>query len=116
MGLLIGVMEILTKNGTTEIVSNLSIFFGHVFGTCAVFYVLFLWNVLGAGDIKLMAVSVGVLGIEQGARMIVCGLLLAFVVESFRANVWKCGYLGLRGIKVRLAPYLFLGYCLFVFQ
>lgn len=87
-------------------------FLGRVFGTCAVFYILFLCRVLGAGDIKLMAVCVGFLGIERGAQMIVGGLLSALVVESFRANAWKCGYLGLRGIRIRLAPYLFLGYCL----
>ena len=106
-------MRILTDSGAAEIVQNLSIFLGHVFGTCAVLYVLFLWNVLGAGDIKLMAVSVGVLGVDRGVRMLLCGLLLAFFVESVLANVWKCGYLGFTGIKVRLAPYLFFGFCLF---
>ncbi len=106
-------MKILITYETSEVGFELLSFLGHVFGTCAVFYVLFLCRVLGAGDIKLLAISIGFLGIERGAQMIVCGLLLALVVEIARANVWKCGYPDFKGMKVRLAPYLFLGYCLF---
>ena len=70
---------------------------------------------LGAGDIKLMAVCTGFLGIEQGAQMIVCGLLLALIVESFRSKIRKYGYPESRKKKVRLAPYLFLGHCVYWF-
>ena len=114
MGFLIGVMRISSTCGNYEIGFELLRFFGHVFATCAVFYVLFLCRVLGAGDIKLLAVSVGFLGIRQGAEMIFCGFLLALIVESIRANVWNCGYLGLMGTKIRLAPYLFGGFCLWM--
>ncbi len=100
MGLLFGVLS----------EKNVVVFMGHVFGTCAVLYVLFLCRMLGAGDIKLMAVCIGVLGIEAGVQMIGCGLVLALIVESLRANVWSCGYHGVKGLKVRLAPYLFFGY------
>ncbi len=112
MGFLIGVMKLSITCETLEFGFELLRFLGHVFGTCAVFYVLFLYKVLGAGDIKLLAISVGFLGVHQGIQMIFCGFLLALIVESVRANIWKCGYLGLRGIKIRLAPYLLLGYCL----
>ena len=112
MGFLIGVVRLSITCETFEFGFELLRFFGHVFGTCAVFYVLFLYRMLGAGDIKLLAISVGLLGIQQGAEMIVCGFLAALIVESIRANVWKCGYLGLMGTKIRLAPYLFIGFCL----
>ena len=91
------------------------VFCVHVFGTCAVFYVLFLCKVLGAGDIKLMAVCTGILGMERSAQMILCGLVLALIVESVRLKIWKCGYPAFQSCKVRLAPYLFLGYCLWWF-
>ena len=101
------------KSGTTELIFNLIRVWVHVFGTCAVFYILFWGNMLGAGDIKLMAVCVGYLGIEQGLQMFFCGFLLALIVESLRANVSGCGYPEAGRHRVRLAPYLFLGYCLF---
>ena len=107
-----GIMKIWMVHETSDLSFELLCFLGHVFGTCAVFYILFLCRVLGAGDIKLLAICIGFLGIEAGAQMIACGLLLALIVESVRANVWKCGYPGLRGIRIKLAPYLFLGYCL----
>lgn len=106
-------MEILITYEASERGFELLRFLGHVFGTCAVFYVLFLCRVLGAGDIKLLAVSTGFLGVERGAKMIICGLLLALVVEIARTKAWKCGYPDFKGKKIRLAPYLFLGYCLF---
>lgn len=37
-----------------------------VIGTCAVFYTLFLCRMLGAGDIKLMALCTGLLGMGPG--------------------------------------------------
>jgi len=108
-----GVTEIWARQEVLEIPYDLVCYFGRVLGTCALLYIFFLCRVLGAGDIKLMAVSIGFLGIERGMQMIVCGLLLAFIVESLRTDRWKCGYLGLKGVKVKLAPYLFFGYCLF---
>lgn len=95
---------------------ELGIFVGHVIGTCAVLYVLFLCRLLGAGDIKLMAVCVGILGVDIGAGMILCGFVVALIVESLRARVWLCGYQALKGMQVRLAPYLLLGYGLFVLK
>ncbi|MBR6616117.1 MAG: prepilin peptidase [Lachnospiraceae bacterium] len=116
---MIGILRIIVVCESFDVVYELLNFLVHVFGTCAVLYILFLRSVLGAGDVKLMAVIVGFHGVEQGIWIIGCGLLLALIVESLRANVKSCGYHGLNGIKVRLAPYLFLGYwlfCLFIWE
>lgn len=48
-----------------------------VIGTCAVFYTLFLCRMLGAGDIKLMALCTGLLGMGPGLLVIFTGLFLA---------------------------------------
>ena len=116
---MIGILRIIVVCESVDVVYELLNFLVHVFGTCAVLYILFLRSVLGAGDVKLMAVIVGFHGVDQGIWIIGCGLLLALIVESLRANVKSCGYHGLNGIKVRLAPYLFLGYwlfCLFIWE
>ena len=47
-----------------------------VIGTCAVFYTLFLCRMLGAGDIKLMALCTGLLGMGPGLLVIFTGLFL----------------------------------------
>lgn len=54
-------------------------FLACVIGTCAAFYVLFLCRMLGAGDIKLMAVCSGILGPWDGCLVIFLGLFLAAV-------------------------------------
>ncbi len=111
MGLVWGFVEVCFKTGGISAYDWLT-YGGRVIATCAVFYVFFLCRVLGAGDIKLMAVCVGSLGVETGAFVILCGLLMALIVESLRRNVLNCGYCRLQGVKVRLAPYLLAGYCL----
>lgn len=89
-------------------------FSARVVGTCAVLYIFFLCRMLGAGDIKLMAVCVGVLGVRNGVIVIFCGLLAALARELWTVKVWRDGYWGLRGRKVKLAPYLFGGYCVWL--
>lgn len=89
-------------------------FFARVIGTCAVLYVFFLCRMLGAGDIKLMAVCVGILGAYDGGWMIFCGLLVALAREMWIARGWRDGYSEFRGRKVRLAPYLLCGYGLWL--
>ena len=82
-----------------------------VIGTCAGLYPLFLFRMLGAGDIKLLAVCVGALGFYGGIRMIFCGFLLALF-----HGVWKSLRSGhFWGQPVRLAGYLFIGYTFHLF-
>ncbi len=76
------------------------------------FYVLFLYKVLGAGDVKLLGICMGFLGVSQGTAVIFCGLVLALIVEIVREKRWNCGYRDLRGVRVRLAPYILAGYCM----
>ena len=91
---------------------NILGFLGRVIGTCAVFYGFFLCRMLGAGDIKLMAVCVGILGIWNGVCLIFSGMSLALLAASFRGKIWKYGMLHMKNQELRLAPYLFAGYCL----
>lgn len=65
-----------------------------VIGTCAVFYTLFLCRMLGAGDIKLMALCTGLLGMGPG--------LLEYPGREDKRNI------------LRLGPWLFLGYCIWL--
>ena len=117
---------------------NWFLFFIHMTGTCAVFYIFFLYRMLGAGDIKLMALCVGILGITDGCFV----LFLGFLCASAEA-VWRHGKRGIlwsrlsglaafviqsvrdRKIReypgrtdpcgsLRLGPHLFLGYCAFL--
>ena len=99
-----------TGNQNMSVSFELLFYFGRVIGTCAVFYVFFLYRMLGAGDIKLMAVCVGILGVRDGGLMIFYGLLSALAVFCIRRKVWKHGLLMMRGSKIRLAPYLLAGY------
>ena len=81
-----------------------------VIGTCAVLYPLFLCRMLGAGDIKLLAVCMGILGFYGGLCMILCGFLLALL-----HGVWKSICFGrFRGQAVHLAGYLFVGYTIYL--
>ena len=85
-------------------------FFVCVIGTCAVLYVFFLCRMLGAGDIKLMAVCMGILGFQRGLAVMFIGFFLALlhaVVRFAKNGVF-------RGQKFRLAPYLFVGYCVYL--
>ncbi len=45
-------------------------------GTCAVFYPFFLCRTIGAGDIKLMGVIAGFLGVWDGVFVIGLGMIL----------------------------------------
>lgn len=63
---------------------------------------------LGAGDIKLMAVCMGSLGMKNGLAVIFCGLLLALV--HYGGKYIRKGIFW--GQELRMAPYLFAGYCL----
>ena len=102
LGLFIGIFE----------VRQLAEFSVRIIGTCAVLYGFFLCRMLGAGDVKLMALCVGILGVWDGLLMIFCGLILAFLWVLWKGRPWKYGYRCLFGVQVRLAPWLFLGYCL----
>ena len=107
-------------------------------GTCAVFYPFFLCRTIGAGDIKLMGVIAGFLGVRDGVMVIGMGMLFAAVAASSRmirqGTVWfrlerAARFAVETGIKgrlteypgcfekdslLRLGLYLFAGYCLFL--
>lgn len=89
-------------------------FLGRVIGTCAVFYIFFLCRMLGAGDIKLMAVIVGNAGIQGGCEILFLGMMLALLVFCIQERVWKYGFLRMKNRELRLAPYLFAGFCLYM--
>ena len=65
-----------------------------VIGTCAVFYTLFLCRMLGAGDIKLMALCTGLLGMGPGLLVIFTGLFLAALRAA--GMIWQQGSLWMR--------------------
>ena len=65
---------------------------------------------LGAGDIKLMAVCMGILGFHDGLIMLFIGFALALLYALVKAK--RNGVF--RGQKFRLAPYLFMGYCAYL--
>ncbi len=91
-------------------------YLGRIIGTCVVLYGFFHYRLLGAGDIKLMALCVGVLGIDRGLLVIFCGLLAVLAFEWWKESrriglpVWEIRYVCLKGRAVRLAPYLFGSY------
>lgn len=87
---------------------ELADFAGCFIGTCAVLYAFFWFRMLGSGDIKLMAVCVGILGIWNGMLVIFLGALCALAFVLWRSAC--CGYIWLRGQEIRLAPYLLAGY------
>lgn len=113
-------------------------FWIYVIGTCAAFYILFLCRMLGAGDIKVMALCVGVLGIGDGLMVIFLGLMFAAVHGARRLGkqgiLWeKMGrlmefalvsgrdgklraYSGREDAEslLRLGPYLWAGYCVYL--
>ncbi|MBQ6834727.1 MAG: hypothetical protein IJO55_09970 [Lachnospiraceae bacterium] len=98
---------IVSSNGLTGGISEFVLL---VIGTCSVLYPFFLCRLLGAGDIKLLAVCMGVLGAYGGLRMIFCGFLLALI-----HGVWKSLRTGsFRGQSVHLAIYLFAGYAVYL--
>ena len=109
-----------------------------VVGTCTVRYPFFLCRSIGAGDIKLMGVITGFLGVWDGVLVIGFGMVFAAVAASYRmikqGTVWfrleraarfavetgikgrlteYPGYFEKEGL-LRLGPYLFAGYCLFL--
>ncbi len=107
-------------------------------GTCAVFYPFFLCRTIGAGDIKLMGIITGFLGVWDGMLVIGLGMVFAAMAASYRmikqGTVWfrlerAARFAVETGIKgrlteypgyfekeslLRLGPYLFAGYCLFL--
>ena len=91
-------------------------------GTCAVFYPFFLCRTIGAGDIKLMGVVTGFLGVWDGMLVIGLGMVwfrleraARFAVETgMKGRLTEYpGYFEKESL-LRLGPYLFAGYCLFL--
>ena len=102
-------------------------------GTCVVFYPFFLCRTIGAGDIKLMGVIAGFLGVWDSVFVIGLGMIFAAAAASYRmikqGTVWFrleraarfAVETGMRGrlteypgyfekeSLLRLGPYLFAG-------
>ena len=53
-------------------------------GTCVVFYPFFLCRTIGAGDIKLMGVIAGFLGVWDSVFVIGLGMIFAAAAASYR--------------------------------
>ena len=87
-------------------------FLGLLIATCVLLYGFFLSRMLGAGDIKLMAVCVGHLGIWKGGCVIFSGLVLALLVSCIQEKVWDSGWIPMKNRELKLAPYLLAGYWL----
>lgn len=105
---------------------------------CAVFFPVFLCRALGGGDIKLMALCVGILGVSDGIFVLFLGLFLSAVSGSVRlirsGTLWErllsaadfairigrergVSYYPRAGDpegRIRLAPYLAGGYLLYL--
>ena len=119
MGILIGLIDriFVVNEGLLE---YLILFIG----TCAALYPFFLCRMLGAGDIKLMALCLAELGIDGGIRMIFCGLLLVFLhglwkgflsgKMEFRGTLLQERFEQFRRQPVRLAGYLLAGYLVYL--
>lgn len=60
------------------------VFFLRMVFICIVFYGLFLFRMMGAGDIKLFGILAGFLGIWDGLTVIFTGLFLAACVGGLR--------------------------------
>ncbi len=110
------------------------------FAICAIFYVLYLCRMLGAGDIKLMALCAAILGMEDGLIIIFSGFLLAAVNGACtlikEGLLWEkmarisrfmiqWGYDGKlreypgrteKSSRIYMGPYLFAGYCIWLLQ
>ena len=118
--------------------SGLILFFGSAVFPVLLFSILYYFRMIGAGDIKLMGVVTGFLGVWDGVLVIGLGMVFAAVAASYRmikqGTVWfrleraarfavetgikgrlteYPGYFEKEGL-LRLGPYLFAGYCLFM--
>lgn len=128
-------------DGQTQINSVLipaGVFVLRFAGTCAVFYLFFLCRMIGAGDIKLMGLIVGFSGLWDGIFILGLGFVIAVVSAACRMTRQGTVWLRLERIArfavesgingkiteypgyfekeslMRLGPYLFAGYCLFL--
>ena len=118
--------------------SGLILFFGSAVFPVLLFSILYYFRMIGAGDIKLMGVVTGFLGVWDGVLVIGLGMVFAAAAASYRmikqGTVWfrlerAARFAVETGMKgrlteypgyfekeslLRLGPYLFAGYCLFL--
>lgn len=115
------------------------LFFVRILFTAGVFFPLFLLRMMGAGDIKVMAVTAGYMGMDRGFRIIFYGLAAAaarsliymlrkrillnriryflnyikntFRTESILPYYCACGQ---DGAELCFVPFLWCGYCLWL--
>ena len=139
LGLAGGIVGAIRRAGTGgEVFILLAGLAAQVSNTCAEIYTLFLCRMLGAGDIKLMALCTGLLGMGPGLLVIFTGLFLAALRAA--GMIWQQGSLWMRMERIgtfiirsgregklleypgredkrnilRLGPWLFLGYCIWL--
>lgn len=105
---------------------------GRIAGTCIILYPFFLCRMLGAGDIKLMAVMMGILGIWNGLTALFLGLICALgavllrMIRKGKLKEWgfrsflykKTSVSGNQWnpIRIKLGVWLFTGYLLYEIQ
>lgn len=107
--------------------------------TAGVFFPLFLFRMMGAGDIKVMAVTAGCLGVERGFEIIFYGLAAAAAWSliymlrkrillsriryflNYIKNIYRTECIlpyycacGQDGAGLCFAPFLWSGYCLWL--
>lgn len=113
-------------------------YFGRILAVCALFYGLFLLRMLGAGDIKLMALCVGIAGFEAGLMILLFGFLPAAACAYIRmrrqgtlsSRILRLTEFVLRAVTerkftaypgreekqglLRMGPFLFAGCCVYL--
>lgn len=115
------------------------LFFARILFTAGVLFPLFLFRMMGAGDIKVMAVTAGYLGMERGFQIIFYGLAAAaawsliymlrkrillnriryflnYMKNIFRTECILPYYCACAqdGAGLCLVPFLWCGYCLWL--
>ena len=70
-------------DGSGAVFTVIALFFIRTFFTVIIFFPLFLFRMMGAGDIKVMAVIAGYMGMDRGVEIIFYGLAAAAVWSLF---------------------------------
>ena len=126
-------------DGSGAVFTVIALCFIRTFFTVIIFFPLFLFRMMGAGDIKVMAVIAGYMGMDRGVEIIFYGLAAAAVWSLFymlKQHIlaerikYFLNYIkhlfqseqilpyyppgGPDGMKFRLVPFLWGGFCLWL--
>ncbi|MCQ4838257.1 hypothetical protein NE556_24350, partial [[Clostridium] symbiosum] len=83
-------------DGSAAVFTVIALFFIRTFFTVIIFFPLFLFRMMGAGDIKVMAVIAGYMGMDRGVEIIFYGLAAA--------AVWSLFYMHTPGLMSKFFP------------